>query len=135
MTISRTTGYRSAMKFTLEPASEAYLVRGYSAHELRIGSERLTRTCVVTPQRLLSDFEPDCFAALTPGQLEPVFALAPELVIIGTGPLQQFPSAELRGAFARQALGFEVMSLGAACRTYNVLVQEGRRPAAVLFFA
>jgi uncharacterized protein len=135
MTISRTTRYRNAMKFTLEPASQTYLIRGYSGGELRIGSERVTAACVVTPERLLRDFLPATFAALTADALAPVFALEPELVIIGTGPVQQFASAEIRGAFARARVGLEVMELGAACRTYNVLAQEGRRVAALLLFA
>jgi uncharacterized protein len=47
--------------------------------------------------------------------------------------VQRFASATLRGAFAQRRVGLEVMELGAACRTYNVLVQEERRVAAALF--
>ncbi len=53
--------------------------------------------------------------------------------MIGTGPKQQFASLEVRAAFARRRIGLEVMHLGAACRTFNVLVQEERRVAAALF--
>ena len=62
-----------------------------------------------------------------------IFALAPELVLLGTGPTQQFASAQVRAAFAQRRVGIEVMQLGAACRTFNVLVQEERRVAAALF--
>jgi len=53
--------------------------------------------------------------------------------VLGTGPTQQFPSAEIRAQLAQRGVGLEAMQLGAACRTFNVLVQEERRVAAALF--
>jgi uncharacterized protein len=47
--------------------------------------------------------------------------------------VQRFATAQVRAEFARRGVGLEVMQLGAACRTFNVLVQEERRVAAVLF--
>ena len=58
---------------------------------------------------------------------------APELVIIGTGAQGQFPPRELSFAFARRGVGLEFMDTAAAARTFNVLVGEGRRIAAVLY--
>ena len=121
------------MKFTLEPPSQANLIRGYSETELRIGEQRIARSCIVTAQRLITEWEPAAFAELTAAHLETIFALAPEVVLIGTGPTQRFASAAVRGAFAQRRVGLEVMQLGAACRTFNVLVQEDRRVAAVFF--
>jgi uncharacterized protein len=121
------------MKFTLEPAGQTYLVRSYSAHELHIGAERVSQACIVTPERLIREFGAHSYRELSSAHLEPLFALAPELVIVGSGPEQQLPTRELRVQFAQRGIGLEVMQLGAACRTYNVLAQEGRRVAAVLF--
>jgi hypothetical protein len=79
MTISRTKRYRSAVvQFTLEPPSHANLIRGYSGSELLIGQQRLTRSCIVTAEQLISEWEPDTFAELAPAHLEAIFALAPE---------------------------------------------------------
>jgi uncharacterized protein len=133
MTISRTGRYRSAVKFTLEPNTQANLIRGYSPTELRIGERRVDRSCIVTAGALITDWEPTAFAALAPAHLEAIFALEPELVLLGTGPTQLFASAAVRAAFAQRHVGLEVMQLGAACRTFNVLVQEERRVAAALF--
>ena len=70
----------------------------------------------------------------SPEQFEPVFAErgAVDFLLLGTGRTQVFPRAELRQAFAKAELGLEVMDTGAACRTYNVLLGEGRRVAAAL---
>ena len=57
---------------------------------------------------------------------------APTFLILGTGAKQVFPSLDIRGAFADAGLALDAMSTGAACRTYNVLLGEGRPVAAAL---
>ncbi|MEM9360380.1 MAG: MTH938/NDUFAF3 family protein, partial [Pseudomonadota bacterium] len=57
---------------------------------------------------------------------------APEFLLLGTGRKQHFPTPELRAAFAEAGIGLEAMNTGAACRTYNVLLAEGRPVAAAL---
>src|SRR6516164_8846861 len=121
MTSSRTSVIVSKVKFTLEPPSQANLIRSYSDTEVR------------TAERLITDWPPLTFDELAPAHLEAIFALAPELVLLGTGPTQRFAPPEVRSEFARRRIGLEVMQLGAACRTFNVLVQEDRRVLAALF--
>jgi uncharacterized protein len=48
------------------------------------------------------------------------------MLLLGTGAAQVFPSADVRRAFAEAGVSLEVMTTGAACRTYNVLLAEGR---------
>ena len=55
-----------------------------------------------------------------------------ELLLVGTGARQQFPSPEMRRAFVEAAVTLETMNTGAACRTYNVLLAEGRAVGAAL---
>jgi len=61
-----------------------------------------------------------------------VLALRPEVLLIGTGPRQVFPDRALLAPLHAARVGFEVMDTAAACRTYNVLVGEGREVAAAL---
>ena len=121
------------MKFTLEPASGTHLIRGYSADEIRIGEQSVRSSCIVTADRLITDWEPQSFAELEVAHLDPILALAPELVLLGTGPTQRFAPPVVRAALAGRGVALEAMHLGAACRTFNVLVQEERRVAAALF--
>jgi uncharacterized protein len=133
MTSSCTGAIVSKVKFTLEPPSRANLIRSYSDTELRIGDQRVQHSCLVTAERLITDWPPATFADLVPAHLEAIFALTPELVLLATGPTQRFASTELREEFTRRRIGLEVMQLGAACRTFNVLVQEERPVLAALF--
>ena len=135
MTSSCTGVIVSKVKFTLEPASQANLIRSYSGAELRIGEQRVRRSCLVTAERLITEWPPATFDELAPAHLEAIFALAPELVLLGTGPTQRFAPPEVRREFDRRRIGLEAMQLGAACRTFNVLVQEDRKVLAALFLS
>ena len=121
------------MKFTLESSSRVNLVRAYSRTELRIGEVYVRSSCIVSADRLITDWAPVRLEALLPEHLQTIFELQPEVVLLGTGERQRFPPADIRAAFAARGVGLEVMDLGAACRTYNILVQEERHAVAALF--
>jgi uncharacterized protein len=121
------------VKFTLEAGAAANLIRGYSDTEIRIGTRSVRGSCIVTADTLIAEWEPASFAQLLPAHLEPILALAPDLIVLGTGPSQRFPPTEIRTLLAARGVGLEAMALGPACRTFNVLVQEERRVAAGLF--
>jgi uncharacterized protein len=123
------------MKFTLEASSRVNLIRAYSPTEIRVGEQSLRASCIVTADKVISDWEPASYAELAPSHLEAILALKPELVLLGTGAVQRFPPAPIRATFIARGVALEVMDLGAACRTYNILVQEERRVAAALFLS
>jgi len=133
VTTARTSGIVRWMKFTLEASSRLNLIRSYSLQEIRIGEQSLRASCIVTADTLVTDWAPASFAELRPEHLEAILALKPELVLLGTGATQRFPPTEIRAALTGRGVGLEVMDLGAACRTFNILVQEERRAAAALF--
>jgi len=121
------------MKFTLDPGGGANLIRAYAADGIRIGERFISSSCIVTAQTVIAPWTPATVDELSVSHLEAIFALRPELVLLGTGARQRFASAQVRAAFGAQRIGVESMDLGAACRTFNVLVQEERRVAAALF--
>jgi uncharacterized protein len=123
------------MKLTLENSSRINVVRAYSPTEVHIGEQIIRTRCVVTPTELITDWAPVTYAELDLTHTDTLLALKPDILVLGTGPTQRFPPAAFRVLFARAGIGLEVMDLGAACRTYNVLVQEERRVAAALFLA
>jgi uncharacterized protein len=133
MTVSRTGSIVTPVKFTLEAGGPAHLIRGYSDSEVRIGDRSVRGSCIVTADTLITEWEPASFAELQVSHLEPILALAPELIVLATGPGQRFPPAEIRALLGARGIGLEAMALGPACRTFNVLVQEERRVAAALF--
>lgn len=123
--------YRSGMKLTDETQGGTNFIRAHEQGEIRIG-ERPVRTNVIVTADQVIDWPVQSIATLTLADLEPLIALKPEIVLLGSGEAQRFPDASLLGALLSRGIGCEVMNTGAACRTYNVLVSEDRKVAAAL---
>jgi uncharacterized protein len=134
MTTSSTGAYRTRMKLTLDANQGVNLIRSYSVHEVRVGDHILHRSCIISPDTVVADWRPGTVDDLVADDLTPLFAAKPELVLLGTGATHRFAPAVIRGAFVKAGVALETMDLGAACRTFNVLVQEERRVCAALLF-
>ncbi len=120
------------MRLTDDRTGAALLVRSYGPGEVRVGDQVLRRSFLISAERLIEDWRPQTVDELTEADLEAVFALQPEIVVLGTGERQRFPEPRLLAALLARGIGCEVMDTGAACRTYNVLVSEARRAVAAL---
>lgn len=119
------------MQISREPPSSV-TVRHVEPGEIRIGRETHTRNIVVTPDGDVRDWPTNDIGQLGQGDVDRLLAMQPEMVVLGTGFTPVIPPRELVFAFARRGIGFESMTTPAACRTFNILVQEERRAAAVL---
>jgi uncharacterized protein len=120
------------MRIQLETGDQANLIRSYAAGQVIVNQDSYTRSLVVLPGQVITGWPPQAFAELTRAHVEALAALHPELVILGTGRRQRFPRAELLAPLVEAGIGWEVMDTGAACRTYNILMSEGRNVAAAL---
>lgn len=120
------------MKFHLQQIHGQNVIRAYADGRVTVNEHTYERSLLVTPAQLVADWGPPAFAALTPAHFEAIARLEPEVVVLGTGTRLHFPAPELCAALTAAQIGLEVMDLGAACRTYNILLGEGRRVAAAL---
>ena len=120
------------MKMHLDTTAGAHRITGYGAGYVTVDEIRLTRSLVVSPDELISDWNPQSVAELDEAALEVVARLQPAIVLLGTGEEQRFPPSALLSPLFEQGIGVEVMTTAAACRTYNILVAEGRPVAAGL---
>lgn len=124
--------YVSAMKISLDQPSATNVVRSYGPGRIRIGEHSFSRSLIVSATTLIENWRPCEIADLRATDLEPLLRLRPEVLLIGSGTRQVFPDRATLAVLYAAGLGFEVMDTGAACRTYNVLVAEGRDVAAAL---
>jgi len=120
------------MKLHEHRQSRMNLVGRYGAGELFINGERLTSPCIVSPGFLHSSWIAG-LDTLTLASIEPVWALQPRILLLGSALDAASVTRALRPALAARQVALEAMELGAACRTYNVLAQEDRSVAALLF--
>ena len=119
------------MQLTPETGGNENLVRTISPGRIRVRDEVYTASVILTAETVL-EWPCRSVPALTLSDFEPILKLGPEVVLLGSGLTLKFPGREIGIHFGVQGIGFEVMDTAAACRTYNLLVHEGRRVAAAL---
>lgn len=107
-----------------------YVLRAANGRSALVNDRQLQASFILTPHHLVEDWAAGAVQALTPEQLEPLLALEPEVVVIGTGDAQGFPPPQAMAACLSRGVGLEVMTNAAAARTFNVLASEGRRVVA-----
>jgi uncharacterized protein len=111
----------------------ANLIRAWEPGRIRIADRWIAGHVVVMPERIVEDWRVASPEDLVLGDLRDALASQPEIVLLGTGPALLWPEADLAAELAASGVGLEIMDTAAACRTFNVLVQERRRVAAALF--
>lgn len=119
------------MKFHLQ-APTANVVTGFGEGWIRIGADEYREGVVILPDRVIAGWAPAGFDALLAEDFARLLVPEPEIVLLGTGVRQRFPHPRLLAPLIEARIGVEVMDTRAACRTFNILVAEGRRVAAAL---
>ena len=120
------------MKFQPDQLAGTHVITRHEPQALWVGQQRYDHSLLVPWQGRVQRWAPRSAADLSAADFEAVLALAPELVIFGSGPRQRFVPAALMRALIERRIGVETMDTAAACRTYNVLVAEGRSAVAAL---
>ena len=118
------------MQLNLERPDHAYYLRGADGSAAVVNDRQLQDSFAVAPDRLIETWPVVDVVAMTPDDLAPLLALEPEVIVLGTGARQVFPSAAVMAACLGRGIGLEVMSNAAAARTFNVLAGEARRVVA-----
>jgi len=120
------------MKLQSDILVAARPVTAYGPGYVAVGGERLTRSFLLGPDGLDAAWGPDSFDGLDAGHVAALVAIPGDVTLLGTGARQRFPAPALLRPLIEAGRGVEVMDTAAACRTYNVLVAEGRTVVAAL---
>jgi uncharacterized protein len=112
--------------------SAQHFIRAWEPGRVRIAERWVAGHVIVSAEHVVEGWTTAAPAALTIEDLAPALALAPTILLLGTGSERLLPDVELMAALAKQRVGLEIMSTPAACRTFNVLLQEQRRVVAAL---
>ena len=107
-------------------------VTAYGSGWFEINRLRHEGALLLMPEGEVRQWAVASFDALTAKDFEALAALGAEIVLFGTGAQHRLPHPRLTAALARAGIGVEAMDSYAACRTYNILMGEGRRVLAAL---
>lgn len=120
-------------KLNLHQDSSVTLIQSHVKGAVRVRNLEYTSSLIVTPEQVVS-WPITNISALNSDAFSGLFELdyQPELVILGTGESLIFPQPEQTSVLIKRAIGLEVMDTAAACRTYNILADDGRKVVALL---
>ena len=120
------------MKFERDAPDGRNAFTGYGAGYVEVNGKRYTSSLVVSAGTLVIDWPTPSVDALTADHLAAILELKPEIVVIGSGSTFRFPEPARLAPLHQARIGVEVMDTAAACRTYNILLAEGRGVVAAL---
>jgi uncharacterized protein len=120
------------MKLHLTTAKNNNLITAYGDDYIAINKQRYTQNLIVLPQTLIVDWQATRFDDLNNDHFKPIITLKPELVLLGTGVKHLFLHPKHYQELSASGIALECMTTAAACRTYNILMSEGRNVAAAL---
>ena len=110
-----------------------HFIRAWEPGRVRVADRWVAGNVLIAADRIVEAWTTISPHELTIEHLEPALALEPTIIVLGTGTERSLPDVELMAALAARSVGLETMNTPAACRTFNVLLQEQRRVVAALF--
>ena len=121
------------MEFALDNGKATYQIQGYQEGRITVNNQTYINSLIVMPEWLLAPWQVEALEDLVSNHFDVLLPHHPQLVILGTGKTSCFPHPQVFSALIDHKIGFEIMSTSAACRTYTLLMAEGRNVAAALF--
>lgn len=120
------------MKLHLTTAEKQNLITGYGDDFIEINRQRYLQNLIVTPENIISDWACPAFTEITTVHFDEICQSKPEVVLLGSGTTHRFLHPRIYAALTEQGIPLECMNTAAACRTYNILMSEGRNVTAML---
>lgn len=119
------------MKF-VEDRSGNHLITSYGPGYLEVDHQVKQCSLMLTPDAIIELPDTHSVDDITDEHMSQLNDLKLQAVVIGSGKTHRFPDAKLSMPLLQQGIGVEAMDTGSACRTYNILISEGRNVAAIL---
>lgn len=120
------------MKLHSDPQSSQNTITGYGIGFLEVNQTPYSHALIVQPEGEVLAWPVEEIQDLSEDHFSMISALLPELVIVGTGKRQVFLNPKILQPLIKAKIGFEMMDSQAACRTYNILMGEGRKVLAAI---
>ncbi len=121
------------MKFAEDHNNSRYKITGYDSEGVAINGLIHKQSFILSPMELVNDWQPQDLASLKVEHFDAFYKMKPEVIIIGTGAKQIFPNHEILKYLVQNRIGYEIMDTQAACRTFNIIMAEGRTVVAGMF--
>ncbi len=115
------------MKFHLIQSDNKNLITGYDLNWVEVNQERRHSSLIVTPNQLLLEWPVKSIKDIKENSFEAIESLNVEIILLGTGNIQEHLEPRLLEYFSKKNMAVESMNNQSACRTYNILANEERK--------
>jgi uncharacterized protein len=115
------------MKFHLIQSDNKNLITGYDLNWVEVNQERHHSSLIVTPTQLLLEWSVKSIKDIKENSFEAIESLNVEIILLGTGNIQEHLEPRLLEYFSKKNMAVESMNNQSACRTYNILANEERK--------
>lgn len=109
-------------------------IRSYTDTDITVGTSNYHESVIISKQGIISSWPIYSVQELNEEILEPILKLDPEIIIIGHQQAGVQIPMTIMQYLSKQRIGIECMSIGAASRTFNVLLSEQRSVVAGIIF-
>ncbi len=123
------------MKLHLTTAENNNLITAYGDDYIEVNRVRYSHSLIVSPNEIITPWGNAVFADLKDADFTAALTLKPEVVLLGTGSKHLFLHPKHYQSLSSQGIPLECMTTAAACRTYNILMSEGRNVAAAVLLS
>lgn len=113
------------MEINKEPKTK-FSIQTYDLDSITVHNTKYTSSTIISKNHIASDWEPQSLTDLNANNIQSLLALNPEIIIIGHNNINEQIPIEMRALLTQHRIGIESMSVGAACRTFNILLNEDR---------
>ncbi|MGB8338608.1 MAG: Mth938-like domain-containing protein [Burkholderiales bacterium] len=120
------------MKLHLATTTAHNTFTGYGVGFVLVNGRKLTKSAIITAETIIEPWAASGFDALTAEDFQSLLKLSAEVILLGSGATFRFLHPTATRVFSAAHIGVEIMDTPAACRTYNVLLAEGRKVVAAI---
>lgn len=120
------------LKIEREATDGRNVFTAYGEGWVEVAGRRIAASVAVAAERIQEGWTAAGLDGLAASETAALAEWKPEILLLGTGARFRFPDPSALAPLYRAGVGVEVMDTRAACRTYNILLAEGRRVVAAL---
>ena len=120
------------MKLVENTENSLNIISSATSDEIVVNGNTIQESCIINSKTVMTDLQLKSIEQLSSTHIEYLLSNRPEIIILGSGLVHQFPQVDLLQPLAQNNVGLEVMTNKSAVRTFNVLMAEDRNVACLL---
>ncbi|EKD77127.1 MAG: hypothetical protein ACD_42C00472G0003 [uncultured bacterium] len=117
---------------TEDHSNATYQIKSFSPGKIVVNSDVLTTSFIISPEKLIKNWHPQTTDQITDDDLKQLLETKPDIILLGTGEKSVILPATKIAVLLEKQYHVECMNSVAACRTYTILIAEGRKVVAGL---